>query len=742
MPFAEDGAPELLRKVLAGGVLEVRETPERMERVPLPRARHRHAGRRAPDPELHRRCIAPIDGCADAPSRRPDPDPPQHRSFRASASTSRRTSTARGLDIRVAVLSGARRPGPQPARDPAAAADHERLRSRDAPGGARALRTVRRRVHRDDADGGGALQADDQRQALHPVRHRRTSSTRSPTRARPGLRSHPSRLPAQLSAHAGHAGPRVRGGAVPGQGHDAARGLQPQLVPARARRDARQRGTAGAPGASWRSATSISRTRIVGHSRHGLQGRERRSARFPELQAAQAPRAGGARRCSAPIPTCRDPALVPLERVLADADVLFVGDAPPGLPGAADPSGQGPVRRLELRRRSATRVEGPRHRLGRLHRRVPRPGAARAGARGRRASTTTPSTAGSRRATSATRGYTFVEGDAKDVDAPGGARADVRSLRGRRRPHRRHLVLPRVRLRPAGGERAHHRRHASTPRIAAFRKGRARRRSPCSRAAWSSRTPPSFPRRRATCANARRRPAPTASRSSPASTSPAARGSSTSFPYTICRPFNCVGIGESRALGGKEIPSGNVKLAMSHVVPDLVQKVLKGQDPLHILGSGEQIRCYTYGGDLARGIADAMFHPAAANEDFNLSTPTSTTRPRARRRRSGRRSTGRPVREALSLRERPAVPLRRRPRAFRIRARRGAVLGFEATTGSPRCSTRSCRGFDGDRGGTHLTDVTQGIAPGIRSSCRSTTKARTSPPSAGRCSRRRRDTSC
>ena len=31
--------------------------------------------------------------------------------------------------------------------------------------------------------------------------------------------------------------------------------------------------------------------------------------------------------------------------------------------------------------------------------------------------------------------------------------------------------------------------------------------------------------------------------------------------------------------------SGNVKLAMSHVVPDLVQKVLKGQDPLHLLGT-------------------------------------------------------------------------------------------------------------------------------------------------------------
>jgi len=93
------------------------------------------------------------------------------------------------------------------------------------------------------------------------------------------------------------------------------------------------------------------------------------------------------------------------------------------------------------------------------------------------------------------------------------------------------------------------------------------------------------------------------------------------LPYTILRPFNCVGIGESRALGDVEIDSGNVKLAMSHVVPDLVQKILKGQDPLHVLGNGEQIRHYTYGGDLARGIVDAVEHPAALNEDFNLSTP-------------------------------------------------------------------------------------------------------------------------
>ena len=97
------------------------------------------------------------------------------------------------------------------------------------------------------------------------------------------------------------------------------------------------------------------------------------------------------------------------------------------------------------------------------------------------------------------------------------------------------------------------------------------------------------------------------------------------LPYTIIRPFNCVGTGEKRALCDKEILSGNVKLAMSHVVPDLVQKVLKGQDPLHILGKGNQIRHYTYAGDLARGIRLCIESENAVNEDFNLSTPVSTT---------------------------------------------------------------------------------------------------------------------
>lgn len=96
-------------------------------------------------------------------------------------------------------------------------------------------------------------------------------------------------------------------------------------------------------------------------------------------------------------------------------------------------------------------------------------------------------------------------------------------------------------------------------------------------------------------------------------------------PYTIVRPFNAVGVGEGRALGEVEILSGNVQLAMSHVVPDIVQKILKGQNPLHILGDGSQVRHYTYGGDLAKGIVTCMENEKALNEDFNVSTSESTT---------------------------------------------------------------------------------------------------------------------
>jgi nucleoside-diphosphate-sugar epimerase len=147
------------------------------------------------------------------------------------------------------------------------------------------------------------------------------------------------------------------------------------------------------------------------------------------------------------------------------------------------------------------------------------------------------------------------------------------------------------------------------------------------------------------------------------------------LPYTIVRPFNCVGIGETRAQSEVEVLSGNVQLAMSHVVPDLVQKIVKGQDPLHILGSGEQVRHYTYGGDLAAGIVAAVEHPDALNEDFNMSTETPTTVLE--------------LAEKIWLRLRPGVPFsyvsdppfehdvqKREPSVAKAKR----VLGFEART--------------------------------------------------------------
>jgi len=97
------------------------------------------------------------------------------------------------------------------------------------------------------------------------------------------------------------------------------------------------------------------------------------------------------------------------------------------------------------------------------------------------------------------------------------------------------------------------------------------------------------------------------------------------LPYTIVCPFNCVGVGEGRARGDQEVMSGNIKLTLSHVLPDLAQKALKGQNPLHLFGDGRQVRCYTHGRDLGRGVATCVDHPAALNEDFNLSTRRQTT---------------------------------------------------------------------------------------------------------------------
>ena len=99
------------------------------------------------------------------------------------------------------------------------------------------------------------------------------------------------------------------------------------------------------------------------------------------------------------------------------------------------------------------------------------------------------------------------------------------------------------------------------------------------------------------------------------------------LPYTIIRPFNCVGIGEEEAVGEEVVMSGNIKMLMSHVLPDLIHKalLLGPEDPLPILGDGSQIRHYTNGKYIARGIRTALETEKAIGEDFNISSPEATT---------------------------------------------------------------------------------------------------------------------
>ena len=156
-------------------------------------------------------------------------------------------------------------------------------------------------------------------------------------------------------------------------------------------------------------------------------------------------------------------------------------------------------------------------------------------------------------------------------------------------------------------------------------------------------------------------------------------------PYTILRPFNCVGIGESRALGDVEIDSGNVKLAMSHVVPDLVQKILEGQDPLHLLGDGEQVRHYTYGGDLARGHRDEPRSPRRAQQRLQHLDGGRAHRHRARR---DHLAQDQGPRRAVARRPRPGFRARRaapRPRCHQGEAR---CSGSRRRPPSRTCSTR------------------------------------------------------
>lgn len=149
------------------------------------------------------------------------------------------------------------------------------------------------------------------------------------------------------------------------------------------------------------------------------------------------------------------------------------------------------------------------------------------------------------------------------------------------------------------------------------------------------------------------------------------------LPYTIVRPFNCVGVGEEPALGeGEAAPGSSANLPTSHVLPDLAGRCLLGQDPLRMLGSGRQVRHYANGRDVARGIRIAMESKHAVDEDFNMSAPQGTAVLGLARMLWERTNPGRPFR-AVSDPPYEHDVQRRVPDTEKARR----VLGFEAEVG-------------------------------------------------------------
>ena len=145
---------------------------------------------------------------------------------------------------------------------------------------------------RTSTEGGGAHQAVHQHLAVHEVRHREPVLRHRGPGGR-GLHEHPARDPRGLPACRGPARPGLRGRPVPVQGHDAAGGLHVGPLPAGPGGHADQRGHAGlhrlGAGASPRQPARED----GGHPGHGVQGGVGRHPRLALLQAPQAPRVGG-----------------------------------------------------------------------------------------------------------------------------------------------------------------------------------------------------------------------------------------------------------------------------------------------------------------------------------------------------------------------------------------------------------------------------------------------------------------
>lgn len=86
--------------------------------------------------------------------------------------------------------------------------------------------------------------------------------------------------------------------------------------------------------------------------------------------------------------------------------------------------------------------------------------------------------------------------------------------------------------------------------------------------------------------------------------------------FTIWRPFNIIDPGEA----GSDDPG------VSHVFADFIHRLIaRQQNPLDILGDGEQVRSFAHIREISQAIAQFSFAPATRNQTYNLGNPEATT---------------------------------------------------------------------------------------------------------------------
>jgi nucleoside-diphosphate-sugar epimerase len=81
------------------------------------------------------------------------------------------------------------------------------------------------------------------------------------------------------------------------------------------------------------------------------------------------------------------------------------------------------------------------------------------------------------------------------------------------------------------------------------------------------------------------------------------------IPYTIWRPFNVIDPAEE----------GSDDAGVSHVFADLLHRMVsQQQNPLTVLGDGNQVRSFVHIKEIAEALASFSFDPRTENEAFNL----------------------------------------------------------------------------------------------------------------------------